>query len=88
MPEPWFAPLVGREDSPATDWNPMLEQTRWIGKPWRRIELLRRRHFYKGECVDEGFDLTVHVGSRRLGLGFTLILMRQTVLDYSDEPNQ
>lgn len=80
--------LIGHEVSPATDWSPVHEETRWIGKPWRRIELLTRRHFYKGEQVDVGRDLTVHVGSRRLGFGVTLIVMRQRGFDYSDEPNQ
>jgi len=64
------------------------ETTRWIGKPWRRIELLTNRHFYKGEQVGQDRDLTLHLGLRRLGLSVTLIFGKHDVLDYSDEENQ
>lgn len=64
------------------------ETRRWIGKPWRRIELLTHRHFYKGEQVGQNRDLTLHLGSRRLGLSVTLIFGKHDVLDYSDEEHQ
>jgi hypothetical protein len=79
--------LVGRSFSPAEDWSPSSEETRWIGKPWRRVELLVTRSFWKGEQVDVSRDLSFHVGFRRLGLGFTFSITKQSHLDYSEEPN-
>jgi len=61
------------------------ETIRWIGKPWRRVELLTLRHFYKGGQVSQNRDLTLHLGLRRLGLSVTLILGKHDVLDYSEE---
>jgi len=79
---------LGFSESPEQDWSPRRETSRWIGKPWRRIELLTVRDFWKGEEVGRSRALTIHFGLRRLGLGFTLILMKADVLDYSDEENQ
>lgn len=81
----FHARLLGREDSPETDWNPMREESRWVGKPWRRIELLTRRHFWKGEQCAVERDLTLHLGSRKFGLFVTLILSRQPGYDYSED---
>lgn len=64
------------------------EETRWIGKPWRRIELLTTRSFYKGECVDTIRHFTVSLGCRRLGLHTQFSFTHQLGLDYSEEPNQ
>src|SRR5437763_1573026 len=75
---------IGREDSPETASNEMREETRWIGKPWRRIELLRHRYFYKGENFTTERTLSIHLGSRRLGLFLTLILVRAPGYDYSE----
>jgi hypothetical protein len=76
--------LVGRED-----WMGFgpddREERRWIGKPWRRVELLTNRTFWKGEEIDTARDLTFHVGSRQLGLAFTFTVTKHSVLDYSDE---
>jgi hypothetical protein len=69
--------------------RPQTRQTlRWIGKPWRRIELLTHRHFYKGEQVGRGRDLSLHLGLHRFGLCVTLIFGKHDVLDYSDEEHQ
>lgn len=76
---------IGISDSPATNWNPVRETSHWTGKPWRRLELLTQRTFYKGEQVDVGRDLTLHFGLRRIGLAFTLSIAKQSVLDYSEE---
>jgi len=78
--------IVGRELSPETNFSPTREEQTWIGKPWRRITLLTQRTFYKGDEVDVVRDLTFHLGLRRIGLAFTLTITRQTVLDYSEEP--
>ncbi len=79
---------LGFAESPETDWSQTRETNRWIGKPWRRIELLTNRNFYKGREVGRNRDLTVHFGLRRLGIGVTLILMKVDALDYSDEEHQ
>jgi hypothetical protein len=79
--------LIGRYTSPPSSWQPLEESASWIGKPWRRIELLTRRYFYLGEEVERERDLTFHFGSWRLGFGITLILSKGRH-DYSDEPNQ
>jgi hypothetical protein len=83
-----IARVVGHSVSPEQNWNPTREESRWIGKPWRRIELLTQRQFYRGEEVGRDRDVTVHLGLRRLGLSLTLILGKHDVLDYSDEENQ
>lgn len=75
---------IGREDSPETEWNQMREEARWVGKPWRRIELLTRRFFYKGEQHEVERDVTIHFGLRRFGIGFTFIVTRG-VPEYGDE---
>lgn len=76
-------PLVSRE---VTDWpGDVQEDIAWIGKPWRRIERLVTRYFYKGEQVGENRDLTLHIGSRRLGRSVTLIFAKHDCLDYSEE---
>ena len=76
--------IVGRQD-----WSPFgsdgREERRWIGKPWRRIELLTTRTYWKGDEIDTARDLSIHFGLRRLGLAFTFSVCRQSVLDYSDE---
>lgn len=76
--------IIGRED-----WSAFgpdgREERRWIGKPWRRIELLRHRSFYKGEEVECARDLSFHFGFRRLGLGFTFTVIKANYLDYSEE---
>lgn len=77
--------MIGREFSPATNWSPTSEDSRWIGKPWRRVELLTTRYFYKNSPVDVDRDLTVHVGFRRLGIGFTFIASKASYIDYSEE---
>lgn len=61
------------------------ETLRWVGKPWRRIELLTHRHFYKGEQVGQDRDLTLHLGLCKFGLCVTVTLGKHDVLDYSEE---
>lgn len=77
--------LVGRQDSPRIGQG-HVEEIRWIGKPWRRVELLTNRFFWKGEQVDVTRDLTFHAGLRRLGLAFTFTVIRTASFDYTDEP--
>lgn len=78
--------IVGREDSSVFGPDGR-EERRWVGKPWRRIELLTNRYFWKGTEHDRSRDLTFHFGFRRLGLGFTFIVSTASRLDYSEEPN-
>jgi hypothetical protein len=77
--------IIGRSVTPAIHPNDSSEHLAWVGKPWRRVELLTHRDFYGGREVDRDTACTVHVGLRRLGLHATLTVGRQTVLDYSDE---
>ena len=83
MPSP-FSFLVGREVSPETEFNSLREEQAWIGKPWRRIELLTQRHFWKGEQTEVNRTLTLHLGRKRGGFNVTLILSRDHY-DYSEE---
>jgi len=88
--------IIGREDSSVFGAD-HREEVRLIGKPWRRVELLRNRYFYKGEQVEVTRDLTAHeqvevtrdltahVGFRRLGIGFTFSIVQASYLDYGDE---
>lgn len=82
--ESLFASLVGREDS-AVFGSDSREEIRWVGKPWRRIELLTNRTFWKGEEIDTTRDLSFHLGMRRLGFGVTVSFTRQAVMDYGEE---
>ena len=83
----WRCLPIGRSDSsPFGSDNDSLEEIRWIGKPWRRIELLTNRYFYKGEQIEAIRDLTFHIGSRRLGVFATVILSRNRGFAYEDEP--
>jgi len=79
--------MIGRADSPATN-SSLEEEIRWVGKPWRRIERVIHRHWWKGEVTEEDRSYSLHIGLRRLGLFLSLEWGRATVLDYSDEPNQ
>jgi hypothetical protein len=79
-----MAAIVGRADSSLFG-SDSREERRWIGKPWRRVELLTTRTYWKGEEVDTARDLTFHFGLRWLGLAFTFIIVRQSCIDYSDE---
>ena len=64
------------------------EAATWIGKPWRRLELLRTRTFYKGKCVDTQRTWSLNLGSVRLGLHLNVSLTRAVGADYSDEEHQ
>lgn len=77
--------IVGRDDSPPTAFNPIGEYSRWIGKPWHRIEKMWHTHTWKGETdvIDRTYSL--HFGLRRFGLSFTFSLTRADCLDYSEE---
>ncbi len=76
--------FVGRDDWPPTEWDSSGELTRWVGKPWRRIEVVTRTYTWKGETEVTDRTVQLHLGSRRLGLAMTLILSR-TQYDYSEE---
>ena len=76
--------LISREDT-AYFGADQPEQIRWIGKPWRRVELLTQRVFYRGEEIDRTRTLSIHFGLRRLGFGITISLVKASVLDYSEE---
>lgn len=76
--------MIGREDN----WSfqrDHLEQIRWIGKPWRRIELLVNRHYWRGDQAEVNRDLTFHLGSRRLGVYVQFAIGRIPGLDYSED---
>ena len=75
---------VGREDSSVFGAN-QREEIRWIGKPWRRVELLTNRVFDKGEQIDVTRDLTFHIGFRRLGIGLTFSIVRASYLSYDED---
>lgn len=75
---------IGRERMP--DGNGMVEEMAWVGKPWRRIELLTHRFFWKGEETERSRTLTFHLGQRHGGFNITLILARGHY-DYSEESN-
>lgn len=78
--------LIGREDSQVFGAD-SLEERRWIGKPWRRLELMTNRTFWRGEEVDgsRSRDMSVHIGLRRLGIGLTLAVTKAPCLDYDDD---
>jgi hypothetical protein len=65
-----------------------VEHAWWIGKPWRRVELLVHDIYFRGARVDRSYDLSVHLGILRLGLGGELRVFYAAGFDYSDEPNQ
>jgi len=76
--------IIGREVSPETEWDGLREEQAWIGKPWRRVELLTHRHFWQGEQIEVDRTLTLHLGRKRGGFSVTLILSRDHY-DYSEE---
>jgi hypothetical protein len=75
--------VIGRETN--DDGQGMVQTLRWIGKPWRRIELLVSEFYWKGELAERSWDLTLHLGSRRLGWAVTWSISRSAVMDYSEE---
>lgn len=77
--------MIGREISPATEFNSMEERQSWIGKPWRRLELLVHRHHWRGEVETTDWTFSVNIGSRRLGLNLNVSLTRDACMDYSEE---
>lgn len=78
--------LIGHETS--ADGNGMVESAHWIGKPWRRVELLVNDFYWKGVRSDRTWDLSLSLGFRRLGLFFHWSMARSRGFDYSDEPHQ
>lgn len=78
--------LIGRSVSAYL--SDQTEETRWIGKPWRRLESLATRTFHEGECIDVSRHWSAHLGIRRFGVAFTFSVTRQSVLDYSKEEHQ
>ena len=79
--------MIGHEDYRHNK-DQQEEWSTWIGKPWRRLEYLRQRVFWNGECVDTTRTWAATLGLRRLGWHFHLSITRALGSDYSDEPNQ
>lgn len=79
--------MIGYERSPSYDGS-IVEICRWIGKPWRRIELLSNEYWHKGEMVERTWDLSFSIGLRRIGVFFHWNISRSRGFDYSDEPHQ
>jgi len=79
--------LIGRSPDYAFD-RDHPERSWWVGKPWRRVEVYRRDAFYKGERIDRSWDVAIHLGCRRLGVGLELRAFRAVGMDYSEEPHQ
>lgn len=79
--------MIGKEVSRDHDGS-HVETSRWIGKPWRRIELVVTDFYWKGERADRTWDLSFSVGFRRLGFFFHWSIARSVGFDYSDEPHQ
>lgn len=76
--------LIGHEVG--TDYgNGHVESIHWIGKPWRRIELLVNDFWWKGERTERTWDLTFHLGFRRLGFFLHWTIARSRGYDYSEE---
>lgn len=63
-----------------------IQRQWWIGKPWRRAEVMLTDSYYRGERVDRVTDVSLHIGSRRLGIHATIMLGHQTAMDYSESP--
>lgn len=81
---PYVGNLVGRETT--SDFRgENREDARWVGKPWRRLDLFVWETFRKGERVDRSWEASVNLGSRRLGFNLRLALTRQVGMDYSEE---
>jgi hypothetical protein len=74
--------LVGREDGgSATAWS---WESRWVGKPWRRVELATHRFTWKGVTEVTDQTLTLHLGWPRFGVSVTLVMARGAY-DYSED---
>lgn len=69
----------------ASSTGDVLETARWIGPPWRRVELLVQDTHYRGERIDRTWILSWTLGLRRLGLHFDGAVGWARVLDYSEE---
>lgn len=76
--------MIGREVSRDRDGS-HVESQYWIGKPWRRVTLLVNDFYWKGERSERSWDLTVHIGFRRLGFGASWIIFRSLPMDYTEE---
>jgi hypothetical protein len=64
----------------------LQEDIRWIGKPWRRLELLNHRYYYRGECIETTWTASASLGLRRLGWHLHFALTRDRDQNYSEEP--
>lgn len=82
-----WVPFVAHSDEKGYS-DGVRERSWWIGKPWRRVELLRIDSFYRDELVDSQYVLSVSLGSSRLGWHVHGALTRAVGMDYSDEPHQ
>lgn len=76
--------MIGKEVSRDHDGS-HVETIRWIGKPWRRIELQVDDFYWKGERSERTWSLSIHVGFRRLGIFFHWSISRSAGYDYSEE---
>lgn len=76
--------MIGRYDI-LWNQNDQRERCWWIGKPWRRVELLMQDVFWRGERVDRTTTSSLTIGFRRLGWHLHISLTRAVGMDYSDE---
>ena len=77
--------MIGHNE--VTYWDGPRERSWWIGKPWRRLEVLRQDHLYKGEVTSTTWDVTLHVALFRR-IAFTFSLLRDSWIDYSEVEHQ
>lgn len=82
------AKLIGHDSHDHTPSQPdgILETTWWIGKPWRRVELVVR----DVKCAPGQYrewDLTITLAVPRWGWHWHTEIKR-SFYDYGEEPNQ
>lgn len=63
--------------------NQSIQDSRWIGKPWRRISLLVNYYIWKGEASLDSWSFSLHF--RIFGLMFLWDITRAPGYDYEEE---
>lgn len=65
--------------------NSMYEKLYWVGKPWRRLEIIVHDLVWKGEIDKQArtWNLDLHLGFRDWGM--TWSLFHSPGADYSDD---
>lgn len=86
----WWMRFVGRAISRSKQSrdSEQVESSWWVGKPWRRVEMLVLDSYFNGERSCREFTVSVGLGSRRFGWHMAGSLTRAPGFDYSDEPYQ